>query len=498
MDFQVVVKNTGLMTVSTMLNKVMQFVVGILLARYLGLVGFGLYSAAYAFVNIFSYFHELGVSQLMVQDCSRDRTKLSLYFGNALFVKVVAIVVVSVFMFAVLLICWMWLDFDTAQCMMIIILGIAMGFYNVSQTFFSYYQTIEKMSVTAGFQFLQALLIAIMTLGVLFVTHNGAVLRVSKYLVSYFSVSASQGATAVTATHLISYVLITVLLLLVLRKQPKPIKDVSKLPKMVGEGLPFGLQRAVSSIIPNATIFVMSILVVSSEEVAIFRAAQILVITLVFLPNTFAYAIYPILFRLGAGEQIRHQTAMEKVFKILAAVGIPVSFFFCVFSTEIIGLIYGAEYSSSAVVFAVLSWYFALECLSYPLGEALMTRNRQWQRTIMQGVCLILLVGLTLWAQPRYGLMGSSWSILLVEGFLFLGYYLYIRVRMYPIRIWRQLPSVLMSSALAIGLAYLIRNWHVVLVACLAAMVYFAVLFAIDKDLRQLLLRILFKGSTDG
>jgi O-antigen/teichoic acid export membrane protein len=471
MNLRNVAKNTGALTVANLLNRTMAFLVSIPLAVYLGEEMLGLYAQAYAFVNIFSYFNELGLSQLMVQDASRDKSKLPLYFGNALLVKVTAIVVV----FLIMLLCMVLMGYSGTLCVMIIILGLGMGFNNFNQTVYNYYQTKEKMSVAAGFQFLESLLIALMTLGVIFVTR--------------------QGVVAVTAAHLISFGLLTILLLLALRKQIRPVVDVSRIPQMIAKGIPFGLQRAVNNIFPNVTILLLSLLLVAKADIGIFRAAQNLVVPLVFLPNAFAQSIYPILFRLGANDKIGHQKAMEKVFKILAAVGIPASFFLWMLSSEIIHLLYRGKFEASAAVFAALCWYFAFECLCYPLGDVMMTMNRRWQRTIIQGSGLVLLVALTLWAQARYGLMGSVWAILLVEVFLFLSYYIYIRLKMYPIRIWRQLPSVLAASACMMGTAYLVKSWNPVLVACTAAAVYSVVIFVIDNDMRFLLKRVLKRSS---
>lgn len=467
MNLRNVIKNTGAVTASTLLSQAMAAIVVILLARYLNPEGLGLYTTAYAFVNIFSYFNELGLSQLMVQDGSRDAAKLPVCFGNALLVKGVAVGIV----FMVMMLCMALMGYSDIQCYLIVIVGIGMMFNNVNQTMYNYFQAREKMAVMAGYQFLQALLIALLTLVVIYGLHLNVV--------------------AVTVTHLITYALLTILLVLALRKLVRPAPDRSALPDMIARGLPFGIQRAVSQIFPNLSIFVLSLsfLMVSEAEIGIFGAARSLVFPLIFLPNSFAVSIYPILFRLGAGDRLRHQAAMEKVFKILAAVGIPVSFFLCVLSPEIIGWLYGDHYAGTAAVFAVLCWYFALECLNYPLGDVMLTMNRQWQRTVFQGIALVLLVLLTLWAQPRYGLVGSAWAVLIVEACLFLSYYIFIRLKMYPIRIWRPLLPVLGASLAMLGVAYGIKSWHPLLAAGVAGGVYVLVLLALDKELRGLLKR---------
>lgn len=466
MNIRHIIKNTGALTMSTTLSRAMSFLIGIPLARYMGAESMGLYAKAYAFVNIFSYFNELGLSQLMVREGSRDSRKLPVYYGNALLVKTIAVVI----MFFVMLLCMTLTGFSWFQCELIIILGLAMGFNNINQTVYNYYQTKQDMVTVAKYQFLESFLIAALTLVIIFVTH--------------------QDIFAVTVTHLISFALISFLLLLSMRKQVRPVVDVPGIPRMIGDGLPFGLQRAVNSILPNVSVFTLSLLLISDAEVGLFRVAQSLVITLVFLPNAFINSIYPILFQLGAGDPLQHQKTMEKVFKILAAVGIPGSFLMCLAAPEIISLLYGEEYAGSAVIFAVLSWHFALECLNYPLGDVLTTKNRQWQRAILQGLSLVFLIVLTIVLQTRYGLIGSAWAIIVVEIFLFLGYYVFIRLKVYPIRIWRQLPGVLLATLVMTAVAYFTLSWHILFIIGAAA-AYVLVLFLIDKEVRFLFKQIL-------
>jgi O-antigen/teichoic acid export membrane protein len=470
MNIRHIIKNTGALTAATFLSRAIAFIVNIPLARYLGAEGMGLYFAAYAFVNIFSYFNELGVSQLMVQDASRDRRLLPVYFGNALLVKGIAVVVV----FLVMLLCLVFMPYGETLCGLIVILGVAMGFNSINQTIYNYYQTRERMAVAAGYQFLQSLLIGLLTLGVIYVTRPGVV--------------------AVTVTHLVSYGLVTGLLVLAVRKEVRPVPDVSKLPKMIAGGLPFGVQRAVNSAFPHVSLLVLSaLLLVPEGEMGLFGVAQSLVVALVFLPNSFAQSIYPILFKMGADDRVRHQRAMEMVFKILAAVGIPASFFLWLLAPQIIDWLYRDKYAGAAPVFAVLCWYFALECLNYPLGDVMTTMNRQKERAVLQGVSLGLLAGLTLWLQPLYGLVGAAWAVLLVEGFLFAGYYIFIRLKMYPIRIWRQFPTVLGASLVMLGVAYGCKGWHPLLAAALAGAAYMLVLLVLDRDLRGLVKRVVGK-----
>jgi len=82
LDTRLIIKNAAALGISGILAKAVTAVVGIFVTRYLGPGPFGDYSTAYAFVSIFILFSELGISQLMVQESSRDAAVLPRYFGN--------------------------------------------------------------------------------------------------------------------------------------------------------------------------------------------------------------------------------------------------------------------------------------------------------------------------------------------------------------------------------------------------------------------------------
>jgi O-antigen/teichoic acid export membrane protein len=206
---------------------------------------------------------------------------------------------------------------------------------------------------------------------------------------------------------------------------------------------------------------------------------------LIFLPSLMTSAIYPVLYQLGVSDKDRHRQTEEKVFKMLSAVGIPCSMLLCVLAAPITIWLYKGAFGQSIPVLMIVSWFLAFECMSFTLGDVLTTTDRQWQRAFVQGTALIRLYALTKLFYASWGIFGAAYAIMVIEVYIFIGYYILVRFGVYKIRIFRQLPLIIVSSAAMGFFAYLLRSLNPLLVCCLAGTVYLCLMGILDQDFRK-------------
>ncbi|MGI1658529.1 MAG: flippase [Desulfitobacterium sp.] len=458
MDTRLIAKNATALGVSSLLAKSIAAVLGIFVTRYLGPGPFGDYSTAYAYVGTIIIFAELGISQLMVQEGSKNAKVLPHYFGNTLFVKTLlcalCYLVMLLFMF----------PYNATVRAMVMVVGVAVCFNAINQSIYNYYQAVQKIYVAAFYQFLTTLLIAIFTI---------------------FVLVTGLGVVSITFTHLLAYTITTVLLYLALKKEIKPRVEFPTMPNMVVHGLPFGIHRIFYNVFTQFSILALS-WTATSEEVGIFSAAYKLILILVFIPSMMTSALYPVLYQLGDSDRSQHQGVIEKVFKALSAVGIAGSTLFFVLAGPLTEWLYDGKFNASIPILMIVCWFLALECMSFSLGDILTTTGRQMQRTIVQGLSLALLAGLIFGLKPWLGLYSAAYGIIIVEIFIFLAYYVLIRKNVYKIRLWRQLPSTIISAICMAGTAWLLIDLHPLISASVAGVVFCLVIVAIDKDFRKI------------
>jgi len=460
LDTRLIGKNAAALGISGVLAKAISAVVGIVVTRYLGPASYGDYSAAYAYVGSFILFAEIGISQLMVQEGSRNPSVLPRYFGNSLFTKTIIAFLCYIFM----LIFMYPAGYSTTVKTMIVFIGIAVCFNALNQSVYNYYQVVQKLYKAAAYQFLTIVFVAIFTMVIVL---NG------------------MGVVAITFSHLFSYIIISLLLYLALRKEIKPKVEISSLSGMVKRGLPFGIHRIFYALFAQLSILVLS-LITTNVELGIFAAAYKLVLILIFLPSLMTSAIYPVLYQLGDTDKNKHQDVIEKVFKVLSAVGIAGSTLIFILSTPLIVWLYDGKFNASIPILMIVSWLLALECMSFSLGDILTTTNRQWQRTVVQGSALLILFTLIMVLFPHFGIYGVAYAVIMVEVYIFLCYYILVRRGVYKIRIWRQLPITIVAALFMAGTAWMLKSWNPLVSSAIAGTVFCTILVTLDKDFRRI------------
>ncbi len=459
MELRLVLKNAAALSVASVLSKAISAVVGISVTRYLGPETFGEYSSALAFVSTFIIFADFGLSNYMVQEGSRDESVLPLFLGNILLFKVMSILAIYILMLV-----FMPSVYNQSIQNMVIIFGLASGLNALDSTIYNYFQAKQQMYLAAMYQFFSTFLIGALT--ILVVIKKGNVLMIS----------VAQLATAV---------LISIMLYIHLRRHIRLEFKPRRLLEMFKGGLPFGMAIIFLYVYFQIDMFMLSFMR-PPLEVGIYKAAYGLVAILLFIPGILTSVLYPILFQLGVESKEQHRGTIEKIFKVLSAVGIPGSVLLFVLADPMISWLYDNRFPQSIPIMMLVSWVFALECLSFSLGDVLTTTNRQWTRVWIQGSAAVLKVALNIYAIPRYGIYGASVATLIIELFVFAAYYLIVRRYVYKIQTWRQLP-VIVFAALAMGLtAYFLRHLHPLASASIAGTLYLIILMSLDKDFQRI------------
>ncbi|KUO72798.1 MAG: polysaccharide biosynthesis protein [Desulfosporosinus sp. BRH_c37] len=459
MELRLVLKNAAALSVASVLSKAISAVVGISVARYLGPDIFGEYSVALAFVGTFILFADFGLSNYMVQEGSRDESVLPLFLGNTLLFKFFSLLAI----FALMLVLMPKVYNQSIQNM-VFVFGLAGGLNALHCTIYNYFQTKQQMYLAAMYQFFSTFLIGALTL--LVVIYKGNVLMIS-------------------VAQLATTVLISLMLYIHLRKHIRLEFKPRRLIEMLKGGLPYGMAVIFSYVYFQIDMFMLS-LMLPPLEVGIYKAAYGLIAILLFIPGILTSVLYPILFQLGVESKEQHRGTIEKIFKVLSAVGIPGSVLLFVLADPLLTWLYNNRFPQSIPIMMLVSWVFALECLSFSLGDVLTTTNRQWTRVWIQGGAALLKVALNLYVIPRYGIYGASVATLITEGYVFILYYGIVRYQVYKVQTWRQLPVVVLASG-AMGItAFFLRHLHPLASATIAGVLFLIILISLDRDFQRI------------
>src|SRR3989304_4027149 len=126
-----ILRNFSFLTVGHIIEKLITFVIVVILARYLGVEGYGIYALALSFVGLFGHIFDGGLNLLLMREMSKENTDRPQLFGHILAGKIFLgfIILVAIILLAVAL------GYQQTVLLSIIIYGISMFFLSFSNTF---------------------------------------------------------------------------------------------------------------------------------------------------------------------------------------------------------------------------------------------------------------------------------------------------------------------------------------------------------------------------
>ncbi len=125
------------------------------------------------------------------------------------------------------------------------------------------------------------------------------------------------------------------------------------------------------------------------------------------VPGVLSGIILPVMARAGATGMEEQADKYREFSRYLVLLAVPLVCYGVGFSREIIELVFGAEYSRSAVAFAVVLTASAATVVVYSANSVLMTRDMQDK--VLRGVAIGAVINIVIdfIAIPRYGMWGA-------------------------------------------------------------------------------------------
>jgi O-antigen/teichoic acid export membrane protein len=394
----VLAQNTLWMLFGQGLRLVIQALYFVLIARSLGVRGYGAFIGVVALVGIVYPFGDLGSGSLLVKNVSRDKSLFPAYWGMAL----VRTTAASSALFVVV----MTLSYFTLppgiSLMLVSMVSASdlLGLNIISISALSF-QAFDRLHWTAAINVLisaSRLTVALILVGVY--PHPTPLQWGYAYFCSTTVVAVAAG-------------------LLVSTKLGPPLFRWQPAPGEVREGLYFSAGLSAQTIYNNldkAMLARMGTL----EATGIYGAAY-RIIDVCFLPvSSLVMASYSSFFRAGT-EGICASLSYAKPL-LLRALGY--SFLACVMLLTCAGIlprILGAEYAGTVEALHWLSVLVILKALHYFFSNALTGAGYQALRARIQAGVAVCNILMNLWLIPAYSWRGAAWSSIASDGLLVCG-----------------------------------------------------------------------------
>jgi O-antigen/teichoic acid export membrane protein len=229
------------------------------------------------------------------------------------------------------------------------------------------------------------------------------------------------------------------------------------------------------------------------EAIGWYNAAYRLVLVLSVIPAAYFSAVFPVMSRFHISSQESLRFIYERSFKYLLILAVPIGVGTTLLANKIILLIFGSGYFPSIVALQILVWSMVFIFVSWVFGQLFNSVNKQIISTSIVISTTVLNVILNLILIPRYSLNGASISTVAAMSVGFaLNYFLSARIgfRISTKNLIKMIAKVSISSAIMCVFVLYLKNFYILALVPLSALLYFAVLYiigGIDNEDRLLL-----------
>ena len=429
------------------------------LFRYLGPVGSGQFQYVLSFIFIFTTLVDLGIHTYIIQTVSREKEQARKYFFNFLAFEI--IIAPLVYLLSVAIAYFQVTDPVVLWAIVIGGLGIIMGAI-----------TLPFMAVISAFQDLKKVALA-----QFLVSAVNAVFIFSAVIFQLYIVFLASAAMAANLVILILYARIIKRYIGALNlSEAFRLIDFSLIKSLIKVAWPFMLLVGFAVVYNRIDVLIMKFFL-DYEQVGLYSAAYKFFDLLGFFPAVVYASLYPFFSakraELDKGE-IR--TAIEKYFRFMSFVGLPMAVGGMILARQLIILIAGTEFVAAAPVLSILVWG-SLILFIYSPANALIIAHLTKKAAAVTGVNVAVNIIGNIILIPIIGIKAAAIMTLISESVQAFFYYFFIYRGITPFHSLRFVVKPLVGAAvMGLGLWY-IRDWPLYLTLPIGAVVYFGVMW---------------------
>lgn len=451
------------MLFANLTRKVFAFLYIMLIARYLGVVEFGVITFAVGFTELFIVITDPGLNTLIVREVARDKSVGQKYLGNVAVMKAIFVFVfigwLSLFVHV--------LGYSTQTIQVVYLIGAHIILRAFANILYALFQAHEKLEYEALGGILSN---CVLLLGALFaIRQHASVIGIALIYVFASGVDLFYASIVCRIKF----------------RWPKLQVDWSFWKKSLKEAWPLGTTSVFMVIYFRIDIVMLSLLR-GDPEVGIYGAAYRISEILTLFPMIFMSAVFPVLSSYFKNSKSSFQKAYEKSVKFLFSLALLLALVTMLLARKLIFLVYGEGFEGSVAPLQILVWGTALLFVTSIQGTTLVAANRQVLRMKYLLMAVVLNISLNLLAIPKYGYIGASITTVITELFILYKGLTFLEREGYKlefVRTWlAPIFGILAAGVCVILLTQLQANVYFIAAVCCLVYGTFIVLMGMNKE----------------
>lgn len=451
---QTIFKNTFWLVMADGITRLLKLFLFIYIARILGANEYGKFAFALAFVGLFAIFFDLGISQIVIREISRENRKEK-EFPAILSLKLL-LSVVTLFL---ILLGSFFITSDSQIQKIIWVLAIFSVIEGISAIIFSFFQAKQKMEYQAFSKILEAML----------VTAFG-----------FFILFNFPSAQNLSYAYLFSAFLTLIFISLFFHFKFFYLKfsfNLSIWKEYLSLAWPLALAGVFGTIYSQTDSVMMGYLGQISQ-VGWYNAAQKIIGVTVIPAALISTSFFPALNSAFSQSKEKFQKIFNYFFGVMIFLAFPIVVGGTVLAQKIIDFVYDPSYFPSILTFQILILMAGINMLSFPFGQILVVFNQQKKIFWITLSGAIVNVILNFILIPKYSLYGAAVATVITVFIVLFLFFQFTR-KLTPIKIFNlKLLLIFIGATFAVIPMYFvitqpkIYHLHVFISILIGAVIY--------------------------
>jgi O-antigen/teichoic acid export membrane protein len=386
-----IASNVAVQLVARGLTMAMSVVTVSLTARTLDPSGYGVWNGASSYVGLFSVLTDLGLTTAAMQRMAAEPELESQWLGALAGARVAlsgGAMVVCIASIPLLL-----SDADSSHAVALILTTTILS--SGAGALMAVFQSRLRAGLVLSFTVLQGVL-WLSAVAVLAATHASVV----AFALVYAALVALMAVLQVSTTRRLARIAWRAG-----RRLWRPLVRVA---------IPLGI-AAVFITVYYQVDSVLLLQISGPHEAGIYGAAYGFLGPLGFLPAAVMSSFFPVLSAVHARDPLRVRRLVQICADTMGMISLPILAGTIALSGQIVHLMYGSSFASSAGVLPILMIAFVSICFGSLAGFLAPIVGRQWRLALYSGIGAIANVALNLVLIPPYGAHGSAWATVATE-----------------------------------------------------------------------------------
>ncbi len=379
--------NTGWMFFGQFFSMIVAFFIGAYIARYLGPKNYGAMSYTISFVSLFGFLAGFGVDNILNRELVKYPEKKDELLGNSFWLKliggIIAIIVINFVSF--------FTNEDTLTRLLVFVFSLTFVFqsFTVISIFFQSQVLSKKIvSVQLIITFLSTLV------KLLFVyLHLGVFWIITVYL--FDSINLAIGLTLLYNKNYKKYFNWSI--------------NFNLIKLLLKDSIPL-MFTTITVVIYSKIDQVILRHMMDEVAVGIYSVAVKLSEIWYFIPSIICASLFPAIINAKKVDNMLFENRLKKMYLIILWLAIVIAVLNFALSSFIIKILFGYQYSFSAVVFNIYIWSIVPSFLMIIINYYLVVENYTKIYFIITLIGAVLNILLNLLFIPKFGIIGAAWA----------------------------------------------------------------------------------------